>query len=305
MRTRNPYIDYFMKSVLLSMIGSLVLLSLSISAKAEQSLTNHYKLITDVRELEEDALYILAYTDSCKAISNSESTNNRPATSVKISEDHVLTANDNTMLLSLTKSGNYWKIRGINYPGDKQYFTYSGNSMYLKMGQQSDAHSYDISFSDSNVIINTTISTIRQIRYNLENNYFRHLDSASSGSYSIQMYKLIKEGEIGTVIADKQFHVDSNGDQYLELECGEIYSFSSEGAAKLYIDMGDDAFEASNPAKFIAPREAVKRIIVNSITPTDNEGNLYPEKALKDFYIKVIEPLQDDDTYITVNFDYK
>lgn len=264
-----------------------------------------FKQIKSTDDLEEGARYVLAYTTSKIAMSNStEKEKQRAGTTVDIT-DGILIANEETMLINLEKSGEKWKLIGTNYPGAEKYLkgAYSDNTD-LGMVGSTNATEFTISFStQGNASIGSKVSTTdREIRFNSSYSDFRYY--ATTAGLVIQMYKeIVDEPTVGMVTVDKEIKTDSNNDNYIELKLGEKYTFSSEGAAKLYIDLPETQFEAENPAVFYAPYNTVARQVVNSITPIDAEGNKIESQALKNFYITVVDTPEEPE-YITATFDY-
>lgn len=183
----------------LSILFASVLITSTTVAKTDTAGQRSYKLIQSTDDLTENALYVLAFSEGGRALSNIESANNRPATEVEISDDNILTISDDTMLISLTQSGSGWIVCGSNYPGEAKYFTYA-NNMHLPMGNFANAHVYNIYFSGQNAVVETSSGTVREIRFNPTAGYFRHNDSASSGTYPIQMYRQITDSNIGSGI---------------------------------------------------------------------------------------------------------
>ena len=156
--------------------------------KAAALTSNKFKKITSTADLEEGALYVLAYVSGAtkKAMSTAESADKRLATDVEVEGD-VLTANDNTLLIQLVKDGNNWKLFADNYLGDNKYFSCTSKTE-ITMATANSASSYGISFSNQgNVQIGFTLSsTARTIKWNGTADFRFYADS---NGYVIQMYK--------------------------------------------------------------------------------------------------------------------
>lgn len=134
------------------------------SGNPDQPQGDGYKLVTDVKDLTEGDLYIIACTSSNKSYSMSTSTGNIQRTEVTIN-NNILTPANNSLILQLEKDkdGNYlWKV--TNDGSYKNYYltvsssTGTGtalvNATTIGAGQKS---SVDISNSKVKITMNTRI----------------------------------------------------------------------------------------------------------------------------------------------------
>ncbi len=199
--------------------------------------TNKFKKVTDASELEAGAKYVVAYFDEngSKTMSTTASTSDRSATDITIT-DGVLTATEETLIITLEGETGKWKLNAENYTGTDKYLLF--NQTYktdIRMASASDATEANISITtDGNVEIQAASNGgSRLIKYNGSDSFKYY---ANPNGSMCQLYRQIVE-IAPEAPADPEF-----SEEHTEIVNGTLTSEKSEYSLKFKKVEGVDIY---------------------------------------------------------------
>ena len=199
--------------------------------------TNKFKKVTDASELEAGAKYVVAYFDEngSKAMSTTASTSDRSATAITIT-DGVLTATEETLIITLEGETGKWKLNAENYTGTDKYLLF--NQTYktdIRMASASDATEANISITTDGYVEIQAASNggSRLIKYNGSDSFKYY---ANSNGSMCQLYRQIVE------IAPEAPGDPEFAEEHTEIVNGTLTSEKSEYSLKFKKVEGVDIY---------------------------------------------------------------
>lgn len=160
-----------------------------------------YKLVTDVSKLADGDKIIVVNTQSKKALSITQDSNNRPATDITIDNGSIASISDQVQIITLvanTEENGQFAFQ----VGDNAYlYAASSTKNYLRTQSEKTYASVDIASSGDATVIFQGSYTHNTLRYNTSSAIFA---CYTSGQQPVQIYKNIEDNRIKTSIAFNQ-----------------------------------------------------------------------------------------------------
>lgn len=145
--------------------------------KAPEPSGNEYVLVKDIADLATGKHIIFVNKDNAKAMSSTQSGNNRPATDITISESNVATATEATEIFTLEQTQvedvYYWLFKASKTPG-YIYAAGANSNNYLKTEEKADnrAQATVTIASDGEATVVFNAGTRNTLKYNSSNDIF-------------------------------------------------------------------------------------------------------------------------------------
>lgn len=205
-----------------------------------------YELVTDVSKLADGDKIIVVNTQSKKALSINQKTNNRDATDITIDNGSIASISDQVQIITLvanTEENGQFAFQ----VGDNAYlYAASSSYNYLRTQSEKTYASVDIASSGDATVKFQGSYTHNTLRYNTSSAIFA---CYTSGQQPVQIYKNIEDNRIKTSIA-------FNKENYT-LTLGDDTPIGYEFSPVLIMTPSDQNW---GPINFMSSNEAVAKV---------------------------------------------
>ena len=187
--------------------GGSVSLVVKVTPPEKPNIDGVYMLCTSVEDLDVNGHYIIGNGTSGDAVqfaSTTDKANNRPGTSLSVSNSNTtLAANTTALVLRLEGQSGAWRFYTKNYAGTAGYMVGVDGQNYLKIDSADDS-TFTISFEDDGSATMQSSASSRYIRYN-PNNGNPIFATYSSGQNNVYLYKQIDVTEISSITIPESY----------------------------------------------------------------------------------------------------
>lgn len=202
--------------------------------------TTQYSLITSTDDLQAGKSYLITSfsSNSGYAMSNTDSTNNRPGVSITETNGKI-TRGSSVMSFTLGGSTGAWTLTADNYAGSYSGFTQGNQTAknYLKIASNSD--NWTIDFNGNAAVITSTLQTSRNIiRYNY-NNGSPIFSCYTSGQSDVYLWKEITTKTLSSISVN-------TAPTKIAYETGDYFDPTGLVITRTYSDKTSDTYSYAN-----------------------------------------------------------
>ncbi len=202
--------------------------------------TTQYSLITSTDDLQAGKSYLITSfsSNSGYAMSNTDSTNNRPGVSITETNGKI-TRGSSVMSFTLGGSTGAWTLTADNYAGSYSGFTQGNQTAknYLKIASNSD--NWTIDFNGNAAVITSTLQTSRNIiRYNY-NNGSPIFSCYTSGQSDVYLWKEITTKTLSSISVN-------TAPTKIAYETGDYFDPTGLVITRTYSDKSSDTYSYAN-----------------------------------------------------------